>query len=209
MAAEQLEKLITHLDKLRSWFMGRRNMKDKGLREWLDARLEDKDALAAARRRLVDQGVAPERLLQFPAYQVLLLDEKREYETRRDEAAKLMNLPTWQAVALLPGTKHKDKILFNDLLLDLQRMPRLAQARLEQQIALLQHVEGLRLYAAEQGKLPEKLADVAVPLPPDPFTGKPFRYQVEGTVAHLRGTPPPGLEKLWFYNVHFEVTIRK
>jgi hypothetical protein len=87
---------------------------------------------------------------------------------------------------------------------------RLAQGRLEQRIALLRHVEALRLYAAaHDGKLPEKLTDIDVPLPPDPFTGKPFRYEIVEGTAHLRGTPPRGEEKNPPYNLHYEITVRK
>ena len=65
------------------------------------------------------------------------------------------------------------------------------QARLDQRIALLRHVEALRLYAAEHnGSLPVRLAECPVPLPDDPFTGKPFRYELDGTTARLRGSPP-------------------
>jgi hypothetical protein len=71
-------------------------------------------------------------------------------------------------------------------------------------------VEALRLYAAEHdGSLPSTLADISVPLPADPFTGKPFLYEVKGTTAHLRGTPPPGHEKLAPFKVHYEVTVQK
>ncbi len=73
------------------------------------------------------------------------------------------------------------------------RNVRQAQARVDQRIALLRHVEALRLHAAEHnGTLPAKLSDVAVPLPDDPVTGKPFRYEVIGNTAHLRGSPPAG-----------------
>jgi hypothetical protein len=50
---------------------------------------------------------------------------------------------------------------------------------------------------------------VTVPLPVDPFTGKPFNYQLDGTTAHIRGTPPPGEEKTPGFNFHYEVTIQK
>ncbi len=80
---------------------------------------------------------------------------------------------------------------------------------LEQRIALLRHVEALRLYAADHdGRLPTTLAEVAVPLPPDSFTGKPFLYTVEGATAHLRGSPPPGKETEAAFSVHYVVTIR-
>ena len=72
---------------------------------------------------------------------------------------------------------------------------RRAQGRLEQRIALLRHVEALRLYAAgHKGAWPASLSAIPVPLPDDPFTGKPFRYEVIGKTAHLRGTPPRGAE---------------
>ena len=84
------------------------------------------------------------------------------------------------------------------------------RGRLDQRIALLRHVEALRLYAAEHdGTLPAKLSEISVPLPDDPFTGKPFRYEVTGNTAHLRGTPPSGMEKDPSYHVHYEVTLRK
>ena len=79
---------------------------------------------------------------------------------------------------------------------------------MDQLIGLLRHVEALRLYAAlHDGTLPAKLSDVRVPLPVDPFTGKPFRYLVIGNTAHLRGTAPAGREKDPGFNIHYEVTI--
>jgi hypothetical protein len=48
-----------------------------------------------------------------------------------------------------------------------------------------------------------------VPLPDDPFTGKPFRYERDGSTAHLRGSPPPGYEKTAVFNFHFELNLRK
>ena len=71
-------------------------------------------------------------------------------------------------------------------------------------------MEAVRLYAAANGgKPPAKLSDCAVPLPNDPFTGKPFRYEPEGDSFHLRGAPPRGMEKVPAFNVHYHVTLRK
>ena len=87
---------------------------------------------------------------------------------------------------------------------------RQAQARLDQRLALLRHVEALRMFAAEHnGVFPEKLADVTVPLPVDPFSGKPFCYELSGNTAHLRGTPPWDAKVNPALRFHYEITLRK
>jgi hypothetical protein len=203
MNPDQLKKLVAHIDYA---------LERKNTHAWLDERIKDDGRVSAARRRLVEGGLPEERLLRFPPEQLILLDEMREFEVRRDELMKLMNLPNWQIQALggLAYKRTKEPALFADAFVPALDRVHNNQVRLEQRIALLRHVEALRLYAAEHdGRLPEKLADVTVPLPPDPFTGKSFNYQVDGTTAHIRGTPPPGEEKTPGFNVHYEVTIQK
>jgi hypothetical protein len=221
MSEEQIKKLLVHIDRVRELAKGEQkkpDQKDQSTRAWLDARNKDEKLVGDARRRLVEYGLPEERLARFPVDQVLLLDQWREFEISRDEAMKLMNLPTWQILETLGQMDKADRArgaaspgeeLFTGLVPALYKV-RLAQGRLEQRISLLRAAEALRLYAAaHDGQLPEKLSDVPVPLPPDPVTGKPFRYERDGATAHLRGTPPPGQEKIPVYNVHYEVTIRK
>jgi hypothetical protein len=202
MSPAQLAKFIEHFNMV----LG----KAKYVQTWLEPHLKDEARLRAARGRLVEMGLPEERVKKFPPTQVLLLDEKRDFELRRDEETKLFGLPTWQVEAVvarakLPGEKN----LFYELYLSFIRLRR-AQGRLEQRIALLRHIEAIRLYAAHHdGKLPQTLAEVDVPLPDDPFTGKPFRYKVEGQTAHLQGTPPHGEEKNPGFNIHYELTIQK
>jgi hypothetical protein len=206
MSAEQIQKLVAHIDYLRSLD---NNTSKKSTRSWLNSRNKDDKLVQAARRRLVEVGLSEERLARFPADQVLLLDQKREYEVIRDETMKLMRLPTWQVETLIRQVKPpKKESLFTFLVPALEKVRR-AQGRLEQRIALLRHVEALRQYAADHdGKLPQKLSDIAVPLPNDPFTDKPFRYENDGTTAHLRGSPPQGEKMNPAYNLHYEVTIQ-
>ncbi len=207
MNEEQLRKVIAHIDELRALD----GKLDKRTRTWLNERKKDEKQVHAARHRLVEVGFSEKRLERFPADQILLLDSKRDYEVSRDEIMKLMSLPTWQAQALGRQIKppKKDETLFEFLVPALLKVHQ-AKGRLEQRIALLRHIEALRLYAADHdGKLPEKLSDCAVPLPVDPFTGIPFRYKKEGTTAHVFGTPPQGMEKEAAYNIHYEVTIQK
>ena len=52
------------------------------VRAWLDARTGDESKVGAARHRLAEHGLPREQLLRFPADQVILLDQKREYDCR-------------------------------------------------------------------------------------------------------------------------------
>jgi hypothetical protein len=182
---------------------------------WLEAHARDKDYVAAACRRLTESGLAAERLKELPALQVVFLDQRREYEARRDEMLKWMTLPYWQGEAGLQAAMSDNARATTPAgkLAALQQLPavtRKASARVQQRLDLLQHVEALRLYAAEHdGKLPAHLSDIALPLPVDPFTGKAFVYESDGQTAVVRGTPPKGEEKSAPYNVRYEVTIKK
>jgi hypothetical protein len=209
MSAQQLQSVITHWDII----LGDGKPPKPGesrVRAWLDARTKDDERLSAARRRLVEHGLPLERLERFPADQIVLLDEKREYDVRFDDLRKTMTLPVWQAEALAAHTPPaREPALFADVLVPGVYGVRLKQARLEQRIALLRHVEALRLYAAEHhGALPAKLSEIPLPLPDDPFTGKPFRYEVQGRTAHLRGSPPAREKKDPSYNLHYVVTLQ-
>jgi hypothetical protein len=183
----------------------------EGLRAWLDARTKDDALVRAARHRLVENGLPEAQVRRFPADQVILLDEKRELEVRFDDVMKTINLPVWQAEAVSRRSRStQEPALFADSFVPAVDKVIRVRGRLDQRIRLLRCVEALRLYAAEHdGKLPASLSDVAVPLPDDPFTGKPFRYEVAGHTAHLRGTAPPGLEKDPAYHIHYELTLRK
>jgi len=208
MSAEQIEKFIANKDEL---FGDEKTHKPGTMRAWLDARARDEGTVRAARRRLVEHGIPEQRLSRFPAAQVILLDEERELEIRYDDTMKLVNLPAWQFEALAarrgPG---RQPALFADALMPAVDKVRRRQARLDQRIALLRHVEALRLHAAEHdGRFPATLSEVSVPLPDDPVTGKPFRYEVDGATAHLRGSPPRDEEKNPDLNVHYQVILRK
>ncbi len=208
MTEEQIKKLIEHIDKIQG--DGNRLKPEETAKVRVAARSKDPAIVHAARQRLAEYGIPEERLARFPAGQVILLDENREYEVRRDEVMKLMRLPYWQIDALMPPEKPASEKSLFDLLLPAIIKVRQAEARLDQRIALLRHVEALRMYAAEhEGKLPDKLADITVPLPVDPTTGKPFPYERQGDTARIRGTPARGAENQPGFNIRYEITIRK
>jgi hypothetical protein len=176
--------------------------------DWLKTLSHDEGYIRAARKRLIDAGLAEEKVKLFPASQVVLLEEKFEFSRHRDESRKAMSLPYWQAADVLsaappPRKEHKDAPLRWLKEMGSYLKVKQAQTRLDQRIALLRCVEALRIYAAEyDGKVPAKLDDIRLPLPVDPATGKPFSYKVDGKTAHLHGEPVP-------IRVRYEVTINK
>ncbi|HEV7224240.1 MAG TPA: hypothetical protein VGN42_16145 [Pirellulales bacterium] len=204
MSAERLDRLIDSLSELSE---GSKALPAGGLRAWLAARSGDESVVNAARRRLVENGAAEERLRQFPAEQVLLLDQKRACLASQDDVMKLSYLPIWQIDEMVARVRSKEPVVF-DLAPAIERVAR-ARARLDQRISLLRHVESLRLYAAEHGKFPEKQSELWTPLPVDPMNGQPLGYELDGTTAHLRGSAPKGEEQNPSFNLHYEVTLRK
>ncbi len=134
-----------------------------------------------------------------------------ELRVRFDDIAKMMVFPAWQFEEMVEKAKgeKREPALIAEALSPAMAAVRQAQARLAQRLALLRTIEAIRLYAAEhKGALPVKLTEISVPLPDDTFTGKPFRYELVGTTAHLRGTPPKSAEHNPFLRMHYEITVR-
>jgi hypothetical protein len=215
MTGEQIEELVSRLSGRLGFAREQAGSPPRNFRAALKARTGDPKQVGDVRGRLLAavkaQGVLDKlsafRIAAFPAEQVILLDERREYEVRRDDELKLLSLPPWQADALGGATRGGG--LFAEFLPRVTDARR-EQARVEQRVGLLRHVEALRMYAAEHGgKLPGTLSDVAVPLPTDPFTGKAFEYRLDGATAHLRGGAPKGEEKNPAFAARYEITVRK
>lgn len=181
MSDADLEDLVSRLSGRAGFAREQAGKPPLNLRAELTARTKDADGVRAVRQRLTDAGYT--KVEGFSALHVILLDEKREFEDRRDEDLKLLGLKLWEIAP--KNEKSKTAGLFADLMPGV-RDSRHAQGRLEQRIALLRHVEALRMYAAAHaGRLPTKLSDAGVPLPTDPFTNKPFGYEVKDGSAAL------------------------
>ena len=210
MGPEQMTRLMIHLEKLVG--DGKATPNGQIIRAGVEKRIKTEGWLEAARARLVDWGFSAERLKTFPPEQIILLDEKRESDAHRDDVLKLMSLPYHQAAKLAgPTSRRGEPPLFADQFVAGLMSVYWRQGKLQQRLALLQHVEALRMYAAEHpGTLPRKLSDASVPLPDDPFTGEPFPYEVKGSTAHIRGTPPPGEPAQDpSFRVRYEVTLQE
>ena len=101
----------------------------RSLRARLEARVKDPERVGAARRP-PGRGGSWRRTWsrQFPPTQVILLDEKREYEIRRDERMKLLALPLWQIDSRPAPSASDGDGLFADLLPDVVKLRRSAGA---------------------------------------------------------------------------------
>jgi hypothetical protein len=210
MSETQLDDLVGRLSGRMGFARELMGQPPGGFRARLAPFVKDAARVRAAQARLAAAGGSRELIGKFLPTQVILLDEKRAYEVRRDEESKLLAFAPWQIDVLNhdePG-KPREKGLLADFLPQALGA-RYAQARLEQRVALLRHVEALRMHTAgSTGKLPDRLADVGVPLPADPFSGKPFGYQLDGQTARLFGAVAKGEEKTAEHR-RYELTIRK
>jgi hypothetical protein len=210
MTDSETEKFVSHLSGVMGFAREQAGLEPRSVRARLRARVSDPERVRAARQRLIEAGYGPDLVKSFPSTQAILVDEKRDYEIQRDERIKLLAVPLWQIDPSVAGNERASDTggLFADLLPHIIKLRR-TQGKLEQQIAILRHVEALRLYsAAHDGKLPAKPSDVSVPLPIDPVTGQPFVYNIDGATAHIRGGSIQGDEKDPC-SVHYEVTLGK
>jgi hypothetical protein len=210
MTEEQLRATLTNLSGKLGFAREQAGQPPRNVRNELSKRAANSEAVNAAHNRLVTAGCPSDVVRKFPPLQVVLLDEKREYEATRDETVKLLGLQAWE-LDLLHGSDETGSCaigLFGQLLPRVSESRR-AQARLEQRIGLLRHVEALRLYAANHaGQLPHDLSELPVPVPSNPLTGKPFIYKLDGVVASLREGLPGHKEENGCSNVQYEVGIK-
>jgi len=152
-----------------------------------------------ARQYLLDHGNTPEQLDKLPKLLVIARYFVESYEEGYDNIVKWASVPYWQSRRGMKGGEadlavRLAKRSSNPLLKVIPSVQRAAFAlhRLDRLLAAHQTVEGLRAYAAaNNGKLPASLDDlVDTPAPPDPMTGKPLVYKVDGATATLESLDP-------------------
>ncbi|MHC5539198.1 hypothetical protein ACYOEI_13355 [Singulisphaera rosea] len=82
-----------------------------------------------------------------------------------------------------------------------------AEVVLDRKVAALRTIEALRLHAGVKGQLPNSLDEVDVklaPVPPDPYSGKPFEYRLENLGATLIGPAPQDA-----FRLEYRLTLTK
>jgi hypothetical protein len=211
MSDSELESLVSRLSGVINFAREQSGQPPRTVRAALNASTRDVEAVRSARGRLVQAGIKQEKIGKYPAMQVILLDQKQRYEVERDDRLKLLSVPVWQGECSTAGTKPAGGASspLGDLLPNIDKL-RVEQAELERQLALLRHVEAIRMYAALHDSRPPVRADeLSVPLPLDPLSGKPFTYSLEASTAHIRGGSPQESIKSAGPGIHYSVTIYK
>ncbi|MEQ1830617.1 MAG: hypothetical protein ABL921_31990 [Pirellula sp.] len=156
-------------------------------------------AFPGAARYLQESEEIPSEMVEaYPTAQVVFLAMKRYYERMRDDYFKWNHFPISQSIHAAKREesehrKNKDRIglagVLPDTLLPALGGMRGANARVQQNIAMIQAVEAIRMYSASHdGKLPLVLSDAPVPVPNDPLTDQPFGYESNGTTGVLSGS---------------------
>lgn len=172
-----------------------------------------------ARRFLLAGGRTEEQVKAMTALQAVLMFEVANYERIYDDVLKWQGLPYWEARPGLQRVEQRLKeakaqmevgTIMATMLIPAFTKVKETQTRAERRLAALRCVEAIRLYAAHDGKLPAALSDIrAVPVPVDPFTGKPFEYEAKDDKAVLAG-PPPGGDKPTASNaLRYELTLKR
>jgi hypothetical protein len=175
-------------------------------------KINNSNEVSAARDRVVKFGCDALLVKKWSAPHVVLVDDILHCAIYRDEMAKYMNLPYWQVKdgleKAVADINEKTREWPSLALVSPMFKVKLAQARLDQRIAYLQILEAIRLHAFQNGEsLPATLAEIKLPLPVDPITGKAFEYSVVKGVATLHGeNPQPGAEVM---NRYYEILLSK
>ncbi|MGF1578867.1 MAG: hypothetical protein ACFCD0_05850 [Gemmataceae bacterium] len=154
-----------------------------------------------AKEFLLKQGIAAKHVNTMPVTQAVLMYSGYAYDTYLDDALKWYGTPYPEFRRGMDSVEQRLRKAreAGDLAITLigMIMPALSRGlepsyRLDRKIQGLRVVEALRMYAAEHGHWPKKLADIKdVPVPNDPYTQAPFVYDVRGKTATIIANVPP------------------
>ena len=143
--------------------------------------------------------------------QVILMYFGGNYRDLYDEIYKAAYLPFPQAEEFyrrgherLYVVKQGPLDLFARLIANIEAGHR-SEVMLDRKVAALRVVEALRLHADDAGELPKSLDEVkVVPIPGDPYSGKPFDYSLKGDTATVEGSNSKGA-----FGLTYQITLRK
>lgn len=175
----------------------------------------------SAKNSLRRAGMSEEFVDQIPGLQAVLIHTSRELKALSDDLGKCHLLPSLQARQLAERQseafqEYLRKNRLSSLAAIIARVlyPAVQQAaeaevRMEMTFHRLMTLEAIRMYVAENNKLPDSLLQLApVPAFLDPYTGEPFQYLIEesdaGPVVTLKSAGPASYTQLMVLQARFE-----
>jgi hypothetical protein len=148
-----------------------------------------------AKQYLVEHGRTAAEVEAMPVAQAIVLYTMHVYDELADDQFKWMFLPFAEARREMERAERNLKesvaagreiIPVARTLLPAMQSIKQAETRINWRIAQLRILEALRLYSAGHGRLPDQLSEISeVPIPVNPFDGKPFTYRRVGDKADL------------------------
>lgn len=190
--------------------MGLTTLVSTGQFDWNEIEAEAETQVAAitlrgyprARRFLVGEGMDADFVKGLSPSQAVLIAGIKEFHQQNQELIKWSYLPYFQAAKGIDDAEDKlarwevdgDTVLaLASVVSPAVQQIMAAQARSERQTAVLQTVEAVRLYAADNdGRLPADPSDLEdYPMPLDPVTGKPIAMMLENGQLSISGPPLP------------------
>ena len=161
-----------------------------------------------AKQQLIESGMDPAKVEAMPVGQVVAIQSARAYRKVYQESMKWTLLPYWQSYRQMrvsfaelqrngymgrPGDMPAVIPIASTLLPAIESAT-FAPVRLQRDIAALQTIEALRMFAAtNNGQFPQSLEQLqSCPAPLDPVTGKCIDYQLQDATAVLTLPPPEG-----------------
>lgn len=169
---------------------------------------------STAKRELIAAGRPEADVEAMPVSQVMALRWVTVYRQLLDEAIVWVNRPYPEARPAINAFEERVAAagaspsgMLAKALLPALNAAHGAGARQARQFAMLRVIESIRLHlAAHEGQLPKDLSEItAVPIPIDPVTNEPFRYQLKGGGAVLSPSRPG----LLYLDQIYELEVRR
>ena len=161
--------------------------------------------LIEAKKLLEEHGIKEESLKNVSPLQVVMMGEVLYYDKVCQDITKWNSIPYHIALAGIAkaeaGIKKPIPSIISPfpfkslsaLVAPAYKNVMNASPRFERRIAMLRTVEAIRLQAAKDKKWPETVDKITlVPLPQDPYTGKPFQWKKDADKITLTGPTPDG-----------------
>lgn len=151
------------------------------------------DDYITSKELLIQEGWDAAEVEAMPVGRAIITANWLVYKKRRDRLMRWLLLPDAERIAFkdryLEGLEELPSLsLLNKDLVIVEQAIHIAILRQGRQFAFLRTVEALRAHAAiNDGKFPESLDEITiVPVPFNPFTGRPFEYELKDGVATIK-----------------------